>query len=175
MSLFQRLIFISFLFFLAIGFSQCTSAKQNMKISETINISIQMKSQVYFQNWIAGIKGGGSGTNLFISASILTGKKPFKAWFKGKSANIETTKVNNVDFYVAYFKGDSNQLKDYTMEADVKQEYGNKIPVKKEVFPFDLLENEAVISYKENDKTKYLKLTNISQKEMLAYPSAPRK
>ena len=41
-------------------------------------------------------------------------------------------------------------------------------------FPFELLNDEAVISYLENDIMKYLKLTNISQKESIPYPSAPR-
>jgi hypothetical protein len=58
------------------------------------------------------------------------------------------------------------------MSLDPQNEYGNE-PPQTEKLPFELLKNEAVITFDENGRTKYVKLENISQKETFAYPSTP--
>jgi len=160
-------------FALTLGFSQCTGTKNTMKISDTILISKAMQSQVYYQTWVAGVRGGGSGTDLYVSKSAVGNKELLTAYFNGKSVNFDPlTKQSNI--YIARFKGEANQLKIQVMSANEVQEHVNKVPVKKDSIPFKLGVNEAVVSYLENKKVKYIKLTNITKKEMLAYPSAPR-
>jgi len=144
-----------------------------MNIAQTIELSELPKNQVYYQNWVAGVKGGGSGTDLYINKSVVGDKKLITAFFKGKSVKFAPV-VESSNVYIAHFKGDANQVYDINMEADAINEYGNKAPVKKDSISFDLATNNAVVSYLENNTLKYLELINIPEKEKLAYPSAPR-
>ena len=162
-----------FFFFLFFVFVHCKSSKEHVKISNEMSVITKDYSVVYFENWIAGIQGGGSGTNLFVSKSVLNNKKLISAYFRGKVTDFEVLKPSS-NFYIARFKGEANLKRDLNMDNDVIKEYGNKTPLASLHFPFELLNDEAVISYLENDIMKYLKLTNISQKESIPYPSAPR-
>jgi hypothetical protein len=53
------------------------------------------------------------------------------------------------------------------MDGNAINEAANIPPQKS---PFQLAKNEAVISYSENGKVNYYKVSNIKEKEMLAYP-----
>ncbi len=161
------IIFFSTLVF--VGFSQCNTPKKAMKITKTITLQERNATQVYYQHWVAGVQGGGSGVNLVISKKVLDNIKPIKIYFRNKTALVEEKQFD----YVARYKGTVNQINDYNMSANPKEEYGNTAAKNTENFPFQLQENEAIISYLQNNTTKYLKLTNITEKEMLAYPSAP--
>jgi hypothetical protein len=55
---------------------------------------------------------------------------------------------------------------------DPKNEYGNKAPQLEDV-PFKLLNNQAVIAFDVDGGTQYVKLVHITQRETIAYPSAP--
>ena len=164
---------LTFLFVLTVGFPQCTSIKGTMSIAETIELSEVSKTHVYYQSWVAGVRGGGSGIDLYINNSVVGGKKLITAYFKGRSVEF-SIKANNSNIYIAHFKGEANQRYDLNMEAEAINEYGNKVSVKKDSIPFKLANNDAVASYLENNTLKYLKLLNIPKKESLAYPSAPR-
>ena len=76
--------------------------------------------------------------------------------------------------YIASFKTKSNQKEDIVMSNNKNAEYGNQIPTKQD-FPFDLKDNEAVISYTENATLKYLLIKNIKEKSRIEYPSAPQR
>jgi len=162
-----------FVFIVTIGFSQCVSSEKVMKITDTIQLSKESLSKVYYQHWVAGVRGGGSGTNLYVSKSAVGNKQLVSAYFKGKVIDFDPL-IKGGNVYVAYFKGTSNLIHDIKMHSDTANEYGNNVPPKKKEFPFKLEANEAIISYLENDEIRYLKLTNIPEKESLAYPSAPR-
>lgn len=162
-----------FFFYLFFVFVHCKSSKEHIKISNEISVTTKDLSLVYYETWIAGIQGGGSGTNLFVSKSVLTNKKLISAYFRGKVTDFEVLKPSSV-YYIGRFKEEANLKRDLNMDNDVIKEYGNKAPMISLYFPFELLSDEAVVSYLENDIMKYLKLTNISQKESIPYPSAPR-
>jgi len=161
------------LFVLTVGFPQCTSTKGTMNIAQTIELSEMSISQVYYQSWVAGVRGGGSGIDLYINKSVVEGKKLITAYFRGKSVKFDPV-VGNSNIYIARFKGETNQVSDINMEADAINEYGNTAPIKKDSIPFELSSNDVVVSYLQNNVLKYLKLINISKKESLAYPSVPR-
>ena len=159
------------LLFFSISLTQCKTSQSMPTISKVVSAN----SDVYFQSWVAGVRGGGSGTNLFISKSLISPNKPVSVYFRNKSINFEVLNFVN-DFYIARFKGDANQLSDYNMNLDGTKEYGNEVPSDlKKTFPFELTNNEAVLSYDEAGKLKYIKITGILQKESVPYPVAPRK
>ena len=59
----RSISFVLLMFLVMTSFSQCSSAKD---LQEKAPVSYD---QVYYQNWIAGVEGGGAGTNLFIPIS----------------------------------------------------------------------------------------------------------
>ena len=118
--------------------------------------------QPYFQNWIAGVKNGGSGINIFIPVTNLkTNITLDSLYFRGNKVLLET-KPNNPNLFVGRILTEANQNEDFS-------------PNTEEETSFDLKENEAVIIYTENDKMKYYKIENIKEKQTEYFPSAPPK
>ncbi|MCF6306626.1 MAG: hypothetical protein L3J09_01585 [Flavobacteriaceae bacterium] len=151
-------------------FSSCGGSKSNNKnlnISENPPFTI---SKTYCQKWVAGVKGGGSGINLIITFSSVSEGIDFnEIYFRGKIIEATSKKQNQI---VGYFKNETNQ--NVIMDSDISKEAANTPPQK---FPFQLEDNEAVISYSNSDsnreeKTYYYKISNIEEKEMLAYPQS---
>lgn len=152
-----------FSMFLSICFWQCNT----LKTSESISLDAKQASKTYYQNWVLGVRGGGSGTDIFISKDLLKNKLLDSVYFKGKGTSLESNKTH----YIGYFKKEISQIIE---GVGTVNENDSKTADKKTSIPFELNNNEAVVSYSENGKTKYLKLTNIREKKMLAYPPAPK-
>ena len=164
------------LFFMA-SFSNCSSAKKTN--SETNKLGTQdfqekpsfTLDKTYYQYWVAGVKGGGSGIHMYVS--VLTNKKNVvfdSVYFRGMQSKLELSKMG----YIASFKTEANQKEDVIMSNEKKAEYGNKMPSKQN-FPFQLKDTECVISYIEDTITKYSKIENLIEKPRDQYPSAPPK
>ena len=141
---------------LSILFFQCSSAQ---KLSKTASFEIQ---NPYFQHWIAGVKNGGSGINVFISISKIENSTTIDSlYFRGHKVLLET-KPNNPNLFIGRILTVANQNENFSPKTEAE-------------IPFDLKENEAVIIYTENDKEKYYKIENIKEKHAEYFPSAPPK
>ncbi len=162
MKLFKNIAFTFLLLFVMASFSQCSSTK---KLQSNAPMTI---GKVYYQGWIAGVKGGGSGTNIFIPITN-TNVVPDSVYFRGRVAKL-TTKFQDTTLYIGRFNSPDNQKHDIVMSSDSAQEYGNKMPEKRKEIPFVLKDDECVISYKEGNKIKYYKITNVTKKDMKHYP-----
>lgn len=145
------LLFLSF-------FISCHSQKEAAKaMKATIG-------ETYFENWVAGVRGGGSGTNFFIHC-----KKPvpkaiiLKAlYFRNKKAPIHK---DSKMVYSAGFTGEANTERGNDPNpSTVKGE--------KTTPPFPITDNEAIIEYSFKGKKAYYKLNRIKEQELKAYPSA---
>ncbi len=158
------LIFSAFVF----TFTHCSTAQ---KLQKKAPITL---AEVYCQSWVSGVKGGGSGLNLFIPVSqeIPQNIRLDSAYFRGKVTKLELAGTN-LNLYVARFEENFNQKQDIVMSNDPKEEYGNQFPILTEKIPFDLKDTESVISYTESNVTKYFKIENIAIKKQDHYPSAP--
>ena len=150
------------------SFSQCSSSRSLQKKSP-----VELE-QVYCQRWVAGVQGGGSGINIFIPVKDLSVELD-SVYFRGKAVQLEIKPGETM--YVGRFMSDFNKPKDpnVVMSSDPKAEYGNKLPELPQKIPFELKDDECVISYKDGKKTKYFKVENVVEKDLLAYPSAPPK
>ncbi|MCK7589560.1 hypothetical protein M0G43_03130 [Subsaxibacter sp. CAU 1640] len=147
----------------------CSSA-QKLQSSSPIDVE-----EVYFQKWVAGVKGGGSGIDLFIhSKNKATAIELDSVYFRGKAVKLETIKDENL-IYVGRFKTEFNKKQDIVMSSDPNEEYGNSVPNIPKKIPFELKDSECVISYKQNGDIRYFKLENITEKPSQNYPSAPVK
>lgn len=52
---------------------------------------------------------------------------------------------------------------DYILDSDPKQEFGNKPPVTVSKLPFEIKENEAIVSYFYKDKFNYYKILEVKE------------
>ena len=149
-------------------FTQCSSAQ---KLEKEIPFKI---GSSYFQNWVAGVEGGGSGINIFITVEDLSQDKIEldSVYFRGKASKLET-KPNNSDLFIGRFSTAFNQKRDLIMSNKPNAEYGNEAPKINIKIPFDLEDDESVVSYKEGNKTKYFRIVNVVEKRPVQYPSAP--
>lgn len=96
---------------------------------------------------------------------------------------VKTLQTNRVSLDSVYFRGMSAPLEqddltpgmysarfntgkpDLIMSSDTREEYANKMPVKAGKSPFSLEEDEAILVFSQNNKTKYYKITGIRERE----------
>jgi len=152
--------------FLSVLFFNCGGLKKDhSEYSFTQNPPFSIE-EIYSQKWMSGVKGGGHGEVLMVTFSdFQKGVTIKKAYFKKKEA--EFVKGQNKDFsYAAGFV--SNINKDIIMDSNPENEAKNIPPQK---FPFQLKEDEAVLSYSYTGVEYYFKVSNIEEKEVIAYPS----
>ncbi|PCJ97679.1 MAG: hypothetical protein COA50_04365 [Flavobacteriaceae bacterium] len=127
------------------------------------------------QKWIGGMEQSGTGYELAIPVSNMSIQKVdlLEVYFRGKVTRVIIEENENVIMAVAKYY---SAKPDIIMHADPKQEVGNQPPTldKKgaKAFPFDLKTNEAILSYLEKDKLKYVKITQVKEKAPKIYPAA---
>ncbi len=149
-------------------FSSCSSA-QKLVTNPPMTLG-----DVYFQKWIAGIKDGGSGMDLYIP---ITGDLPNNiqldsVYFSGKVIKLQKLESSN-ELYVGRFKSNLNPKPDVVMSSEMNEEYGNKVLKLENKIPFELKNSECVVSYREDEKTKYFKIEGIIEKPSQNYPGRP--
>ena len=152
------------LFSLAITSCKCqeqTKNTPNGKENKMVQEENILFEEVYYQKWVAGIKGGGSGINFYVvlKAPLEKGIVLEKVQFE----SYEGLFIKQSDtVYVANIK---TNLNDLVLDEDPKNEYGNKPPVTK------LKSKEANLYYQVKGKEVIHNFKNVKEKEMLAYPS----
>ena len=150
---------------LLFGFSQCNSQKIVMVENPPFVLG-----EVMSEAWVAGVEGGGSGTNLFIP--VEGGKEIMldSVYFRGQAVKPERIERDSYLVYIGRFKGRANQQEDMILHEDPKKEGGNKPPELRKKIPFDLEDDEAVVSFKDEGKTKYYKIENIKESPTMKLP-----
>lgn len=163
----KRILNIFFVSIIIVLFSQCSSAQ---KLQENVPIEF---GEVYFQKWVAGIQGGGSGLDLYVTKVTKKHSIEFDSiYFRGKVAKLEYKQESKI--LVGNFSASFNKKQDVILSDKPNGEFGNEAPIIPKGISFDLKDNECIISYKENNSIKYFKIQNIKEKQMLTYPSAPQ-
>lgn len=148
---------LTFIFLAVLAMQNCAN-----KIQDSFPVGI---SEVYSQYWVAGIKGGGSGTNVFLQLDKeLPSNVIIKQLYFQKKVAI-SNKMTPTQF-VFSFVSNVNREKDTELVSDVPAKQNEITP------PFALKDNQAIIEYTVNGEKKFFKIQEIQEKEMLAYPSA---
>ncbi len=164
----KQIISILVITLIMVNFSSCSSAQ---KLQEETPFSI---GEVSSQKWVAGVQGGGAGINVFIPISEIEENIEMKGlYYHGKLVELEKRKDG---LYIGRFKTNINQKVDFIIDEDSKKEYGNKVPEieEKAKIPFELKDNEAILSYMHKGRLKYFKIENIITKQIAAYLSTPK-
>ncbi|WP_010516220.1 hypothetical protein [Croceivirga radicis] len=149
----------SYIFFsLIFSLSSCSSQKTFVKEAPFTT------GDVTCQYWAGGRAESGSGTKLKIPVGQLDkeGVAFAQAFFRGKVADLKMVKNSDEMYAEANFSNKMDKP-DIVMHADPKKEVGNKPPKLQKENPFELSENECVISYTENGELKYLKIDNVKE------------
>jgi hypothetical protein len=143
------------LFFMAISLTFCA-------MKHELQTEFPQDIQSVFYQKEQNTKGN-SGTRFYISF-----KKPLaktivlkKIYFHNQDGRVKV--ITSKDF-TAYFLP-SNAKEDLIMDSDPAKEYGNKAPVVKKS-KFDLNPNEAVLEYRQDNKTRFFKITNVIEKSL---------
>ncbi len=152
---------------LLFSLSNCRGA-QNNKGKMTLEQNPPFKiAEAYYQNWVAGVKEGGSGTNVHITFSEMDSDAVIQnIYFRNHKLEAKGN-INEPNHFVGYLKKDINR--DIIMDSDPIKEAQN---TPQKAFPFQLEENQAVIEYWFGGKKNYYKIENLSQREMIPYPQA---
>ena len=109
-----------------------------------------------YQVWGAGVRGGGSGISVVI---IIDEESASKIEFDSLFFRGQKEKLNrSASKLVAHFKTRINTREDIILHINQQQEYGNQPPIIENSIPFDLTNKEAVISFKEKNEVKYVKI-----------------
>lgn len=148
---------------LTISFTQCASSKFDKNPPFTIEKAI-------VNHWVGGVEGA-SGTNVLIYLNKMPNVTFQNIYFNNKIEKIQHKKTaQGTPILVGYFTKNSKiASNDMILDADHKKEFGNQLPQAVQKFPFELKENEAVISYKKDEKTLYYKVKNIQQEQQQFY------
>ncbi|WP_242083729.1 hypothetical protein [Aestuariivivens sediminis] len=166
MKIVRPFLFFGALLFVAVHMSQCASSP---KLQDSIPLDL---GEPYYQSWIAGIKGGGSGFDVYIPIKnnpnhiILD-----SVYFRDRGTKLE-------EIQPGLFRGrlDSSLNKsDIIMSNAPYAEYGNTLPKHPKPLPFELKDNECILGYREHHRKKYFKISGVIKKEPLYYPGTPPK
>jgi len=153
---------LGFVFLMMMLFGCCGSKTEESTYSITQSPPFIIED-VYSQKWMAGVKGGGSGTNIYFNIKKIESETLInEIYFRSRIIKAENTTQN---LFVGYFKID--KIRDVIMDSNPTKEAKN-IPPKP--FPFKLEENEAVLSYILKGRDYYYKVSNITEKKTQAYP-----
>lgn len=167
MILFKKWAYFLLMLLGILSFSKCASIQ---KLDKALPLDI---GEVYYQHWVSGVQGGGSGFNIFIP--ITANPKNImldSVYFKENQAKLE---YRNNTVFIGRFKTLANQKQDIIMSNEPFAEYGNMVPETPKKIPFELKEDECVVSYLEAGKAKYFKIKKIKRKDSKLYQSAPPK
>ncbi|WP_310555241.1 hypothetical protein [Flavobacterium sp.] len=158
----MKTIIIIFSIFLA---QNCNNKATQLQLQEKLPSAIE---SVYFQRWIGGRQETGSGINFHIQfkTALPNGVQLKKVYFQNNEADFEEKDPTT---FVAYFK--FKPKSEIILDSDPKKEYGNKTPETNKLNS-DLQPNEAILEFVKNEKVIKVKIQNIKEKELIAYPSA---
>ncbi len=142
---------------IVMSFSSCANGKQ---LQEEPPKAIK---EAYYTTWRGGVRGAGSGYNLFIPVAANAEIVLDTVYFRGRKGVLEK-EPSNPNLYVARFKNPGVD-KDFVMHKDPKMEYGNELPAVIEKIPFELEEGEAVVRYTKDGIEKFFRIKNIQNKD----------
>jgi hypothetical protein len=155
-----------------ISFLSCASTQEKPKASNQYILTEKtpfMITEGHFQKWAAGAQGGGSGTHVFLTFAALQKNVSLKElYFKGEKTSLKIVGKNS-NKYQASFRDQNRTIT--IMDHDALKEAVNTPPVK---IPFTLKEDDAVLSYIENNELKFFKISALPEKPLIAYPSSNR-
>ena len=144
-------------------FTQCGSAQFDKEAPFTIH-------RAYYQDWFGG-QPGSKGTLVTVEISHDVKSIVFDSiFFIGKIKRLGNTVSDNKQLLIGNFPTTTLSDKNIIMHSDPKEEMANKISEPVLNFPFELTDNECVVSYTIKKKKRYYKVENLKKEKSIYYP-----
>ena len=145
------------------SFSQCDKDSFDKKPPVDLTKS-------YYQDWVGG-RPGSTGTLVTLIAKKPASEMVFDSiYFNNKVVKVTSQNNEGQLILTANFINVNPKDRDLILSGDPKEEFGNKPPAKLPEIPFELDQNEAIVSYFVNEKKRYFRVKNISKEKTLYYP-----
>ena len=120
----------------------------------------------YYQDWVAGVQGGGSGTNIHLRFDTMEPEVTLlEVYFKNNYAPLQRKMTSAIAYQAQLIN--ANNRPDVIMDGDPIKEAQNTPPKK---LPLEIPSTDAAITYTYKGKSHVYLIQNITRKEMLAYP-----
>ena len=162
----MRTIKILSILFLLLGFSQCGG-------STLVKKSTLKVEKAFYNKWFGGQRGV-RGTKVEIHLKDASEVIFVALYFQGKRTKVEVSQMEKFTRIIAHFSTLKRKNRNLILDADITKELENTLPSLEE-FPFQLKENEAMLSYKKENKTVYFKIENIKKVQSIPFPSMNKK
>jgi hypothetical protein len=162
----MRTIKILSILFLLLGFSQCGG-------STLVKKSTLKVEKAFYNKWFGG-QPGVRGTKVEIHLKDALEVIFVALYFQGKRTKVEVSQMEKFTRIIAHFSTLKRKNRNLILDADITKELENTLPSLEE-FPFQLKENEAILSYKKEGKTLYFKIENIKKLQSISFPSMNKK
>ena len=135
-----------------------TSCHSNANIKSISNSNLNLTSPAYFEKWIAGVEGGGSGFNVFLPIKKSSFINFDSIHFRGQ--RVKALHRNNMVF--GRFKSINYNHSEDIIIGNTDHEKNNS--------HFSLLDNSCVLSYRIQNKRMYYEFKNLEYKPLKPYP-----
>ena len=123
--------------------------------------------EIYYQRWISGVEGGGSGINLFITTEE-TDLTLDSVYFRTRGIKLEQRVAHR---YIGRLKTFTNNNEGPIVQVD--SSLGREIrPDKTKQLDPNLNDDACIISYIDGDRKGYFTVREIPEKPPASFPSA---
>ena len=147
----------------------------NLSLCRRINIEkeppFQLEKSAY-NNWVGG-QPGVKGIQLVIALRENSTIAFDSVFFQKRATKIEINIVDEKMLLIGHFNTSNRLNSDLVLDINITKEIKNSVPEIKK-FPFELKDNEAIISYKLDGKTNYFKIKNIEKSTPVFFPRAAK-
>lgn len=144
-------------------FTQCGSAQFDKEAPFTIH-------KAYYQDWFGG-QPGSKGTLVTVEISRADESIVFDSiFFNGKIMRLGNTVSDNKQLLIGNFSTTTLSDNNIIMHSDPKEEMANKVSKPAFNYPFELTDNECVVSYIIKNKKRYYKIENLKKEKSIYYP-----
>ncbi len=155
-----------FILFCLLLLAGCSSQK---KLETSVPFSL---GEIYAQKWMVEDNFKESGYEVIIPIMSLDENEAIiqNLYHRGKMVDLRIELRETGMVALAEYSKEDLLKKDILVPEPMRKKK-SKNSKKMELFPFELQETEAVLSYLQNDKVKYVKLAGIRQNPVMLYPS----
>ena len=162
----MKIIKILSILVILVSFSQCG-------VSTLVKNPTLKVEKAFYNKWFGG-QPGVSGTKVEIHLKDASEVIFVALYFQGKRTKVEVSQIEKFTRIIAHFSTSKRKNRTLILDADATKELENTLPSLEE-FPFQLKENEAMLSYKNDNKIVYFKIENIKKTQSIPFPSMNKK
>ena len=164
----KNILILFSLSILLVSASNCGSSRGSSAIQLEGNPPFVI-SEIYAQDWMAGVEEGGSGTNVHITFETLNKNLSIESVYFANKIFLVRQEENNPKVFLGSYKAVSGR--NIIMDTNPIKEAKNT-PF--QALPFELKNHEAVIKYSVDGTVGFFKISNVLLKPKIAYPAAKR-